>query len=472
MASAAELAALVTAPIIYSLGKGPRDVLLSEHLNTQLELFGLACVRLSDGAGSPLSAEAARGEAISWQTIKSGQFLPAGDPIFGSKDWTYHGTPFGNMQLLNIKSSHPGLPVDLRAPHWLFDQPAEQQKSKKKATKKHCKRKMTDFEGDNDDVGDSDCSSTPPPSARPPSGGPDARTREARKAGVGWLDLSIVLGSSDVTAFEDLETHYRYCSAEQREELFWSTQRCLSSPALSNVPMPASLTPAKHLDEHPWSLYHLAKQTELPIILNELLSSNWAREHPGCYLEPPYPGVQTPYLYHTAALSFFPMHIEDYALPALNWLLRASPSFSYLAEPSDLRRDAISPDDELAAGADGGVVWYCCPASSYTALCDFAGKYIAEQYRTPEILAAPFSCARWLFNPVDLHKAGIPVTRFVQHPGDIMVTGPGALHWGINLSTTVKVGSFSIAQMEREREREREDVLVTPRLRLLSTGPL
>lgn len=475
MAHINQLASLTTAPVIYSLGKGPRDLLLSESLNAQLEKFGMACVRLTDADGQLLTIEAATAEALSWENLRRPQphFLAANDPLFGSKDWSYHGSPFGDMQLLTIKSSHPGLPVDLRHPHWLFEVPASKERKVEKKKQQQSnkmngakKRKVSDATAgngsdgtDGSDGGDGS-SSTPPPVTPPPPCGPHVRSGEGRKHGVGYLNFSIILGDNyEVPAFEQLETHYRYCTAEEREEIFWKSRQWLTSAMVSSVPMPQSLATTE-LESHPWSVYHLGKQTELPIILNELLSSDWARAHPRSYIEPPYAGVLTPFLYHAAPMSFFPMHIEEYALPALNWLFSARRSFSHKTEPAEGRRDAVSADDEQQAGTEGGVAWYCCPGSSYGAVCNFASSYIDDGYRKADILAAPFSAARWLFNPVDLHDRGIPVTRFIQRPGDIMVTGPGALHWGVNLSVAVKVDIIpSLAccgDGQRERETKRE----------------
>ena len=376
MAHINQLASLTTAPVIYSLGKGPRDLLLSESLNAQLEKFGMACVRLTDADGQLLTIEAATAEALSWENLRRPQphFLAANDPLFGSKDWSYHGSPFGDMQLLTIKSSHPGLPVDLRHPHWLFEVPASKERKVEKKKQQQSnkmngakKRKVSDATAgngsdgtDGSDGGDGS-SSTPPPVTPPPPCGPHVRSGEGRKHGVGYLNFSIILGDNyEVPAFEQLETHYRYCTAEEREEIFWKSRQWLTSAMVSSVPMPQSLATTE-LESHPWSVYHLGKQTELPIILNELLSSDWARAHPRSYIEPPYAGVLTPFLYHAAPMSFFPMHIEEYALPALNWLFSARRSFSHKTEPAEGRRDAVSADDEQQAGTEGGVAWYCCP---------------------------------------------------------------------------------------------------------------
>jgi hypothetical protein len=42
-----------------------------------------------------------------------------------------------------------------------------------------------------------------------------------------------------------------------------------------------------------------------------------------------------------------------------------------------------------------------------------------------------------MMDPVELLSVGIPVYRAIQTAGDFMITAPGAVHFGFNVSVSV-----------------------------------
>ncbi len=44
---------------------------------------------------------------------------------------------------------------------------------------------------------------------------------------------------------------------------------------------------------------------------------------------------------------------------------------------------------------------------------------------------------KFLITPATLHAAGIPTSRVVQRPGDMVITAPGAFHFGYNTGWNV-----------------------------------
>jgi len=115
-------------------------------------------------------------------------------------------------------------------------------------------------------------------------------------------------------------------------------------------------------------------------------------------------GVTTPYCYVGGAGSGFMMHAEDQNLASCNYLL-----------------------------AGHAKVWYVVPPAFYAAtvrvlLAEFAGADSAIE-RCPH--AAMHK--RYLVHPDVLRDVhGIPVSRIVQQPGDLVVTAPGTFHFGFN----------------------------------------
>lgn len=48
---------------------------------------------------------------------------------------------------------------------------------------------------------------------------------------------------------------------------------------------------------------------------------------------------------------------------------------------------------------------------------------------------------RFIVSPKDLHAAGIPTSRIVQRPGDMIITSPGAFHFGYNTGWNIAEAS-------------------------------
>jgi hypothetical protein len=85
-------------------------------------------------------------------------------------------------------------------------------------------------------------------------------------------------------------------------------------------------------------------------------------------------------------------------------------------------------------------VWYCVPPHYYTRVV----AYVAEHYAdSPLVKACPQAVMhkRFLVHPEALRAAGIPVSRLVQRPGDMVITFPGAFHFGYNTGFNIAEAS-------------------------------
>lgn len=430
------------APIIHTAGRQPSDLLLSDSLDSALRQYGMVCIRLTPtGSSVPLSKHEVADIAVAWRNL-DGLFLPADHLSIKAGPLQSRGeSPLADFHRLTIKLPATSSPADVRKDGWSMAAGQTpgcggERKAKKEKGRNNPRsgsggksKKMRTMDGR-----DAHARSREPGHRR---FGPDMPGK-AGQPGWGYLDYSAVLRlSPGIPLMSNIELPFNYLSLAQREELFWNFPGPLQSVTLSDVPMPPELESIGN----PWSLYRIGEATDLHDILNQLCQSQWARDHPDSLVWPPYYGTLRPVVYHSAAMSFFTMHIEDYALPALNWLLDAAPASRHLP-PSAGEQHLV--DAEHEAGEEGGVVWYTCPLSAFGALHDYAAAHMDPELRrqNPELVASPFTLEWWLFHPADLQAAGIPVTRFVQHPGDIIVTGPGAMHWGINLTTAIKVRYF------------------------------
>jgi hypothetical protein len=118
------------------------------------------------------------------------------------------------------------------------------------------------------------------------------------------------------------------------------------------------------------------------------------------------PGMTSPYTYFGRAYSAFAAHGEDHNLPSLNLLVFGAPK-----------------------------VWYVVPTQHFARATELIRSSV---YRT-EIPACAHAVAHKLQLPslALLRSVGIPVTRLVQRAGDLVITAPGAIHWGINCGDNI-----------------------------------
>lgn len=113
------------------------------------------------------------------------------------------------------------------------------------------------------------------------------------------------------------------------------------------------------------------------------------------------PGVTTPYLYFGMWASVFCAHTEDMNLLSINYLHAGAPKVWYA----------------IAAGED---------SQRFEQLME--SNYHQAKRTCPEYLRHK----RSLVSPAILKKSGIPFTRTVQHPGDLVITFPASYHCGFN----------------------------------------
>jgi hypothetical protein len=113
------------------------------------------------------------------------------------------------------------------------------------------------------------------------------------------------------------------------------------------------------------------------------------------------PGVTTPYLYFGMWASVFCAHTEDMNLLSINYLHAGAPKVWYA----------------IAAGED---------SQRFEQLME--SNYHEAKRACPEYLRHK----RSLVSPAILKKAGIPFTRAVQYPGDLIITFPASYHCGFN----------------------------------------
>uniref|UniRef100_A0A7S2N1K5 JmjC domain-containing protein n=1 Tax=Helicotheca tamesis TaxID=374047 RepID=A0A7S2N1K5_9STRA len=112
------------------------------------------------------------------------------------------------------------------------------------------------------------------------------------------------------------------------------------------------------------------------------------------------PGVTTAYLYVGMWASVFAAHTEDMNLLSINYLHAGAPKYWYSIDPEDSQRF-----ESLAASHFGSAASAC-----------------------PEFLRHK----RYLVSPTLLKKAGIQFRTLIQRAGDVVITFPGAYHFGFN----------------------------------------
>lgn len=421
---------LSEAPVIRSFGRGPREILLSDDLNAQLLEFGMICLRLTPaGSETPVTKQQAAELAISWKDVDR-LFIRPEDAYFqdGNSRRPRGESPIGDLLLFTLKSpgsTSSASSAELRKQAWL--PPPSKWVDPARATTAEAKKG-----GSSRGQGSNKKRQHPDDSSAGRQGTPPGVRPAGAVHGIGYLDYSAVLRlSSPMPLMDGAELLLKYAMLRERELLFWDGPADLQGVLISDLPMAPELAQP----ESPWSLYGIGFETDLPAIHNQVSLGQWALDHRDSFLWPPFYGSLTPVLYRGGPMSFFVMHIEDYALPSLNWLLDASRT----SRRAPAHEAVVEASREEELGEDGGVVWYATPSSAFERLQQLASNKLREQGCTaPDELASPFQ--QWcLFDPRDVCRAGIPVTRFIQRPGDIIVTAPGAVHWGVNLTPVVKV---------------------------------
>ena len=115
------------------------------------------------------------------------------------------------------------------------------------------------------------------------------------------------------------------------------------------------------------------------------------------------PGVTSPYLYFGMWASVFCAHTEDMNLLSINYLHAGAPK-----------------------------IWYAVPSAYASRFQALAAACFCHE-KCPEFLRHKQS----LISPQVLQKAGIPFSFAVQHPGEAVVTFPGAYHFGFNAGFNV-----------------------------------
>lgn len=123
---------------------------------------------------------------------------------------------------------------------------------------------------------------------------------------------------------------------------------------------------------------------------------------PHLFLGDEIPGLTTTNLYIGAPGSSFFLHSEDQNLPSANYLLMGAPK-----------------------------VWYAVPSKYYSAVVALVGEVFSYHKLAASCPQATMH-KRFMLHPDALRAHGIPVSRVVQRPGDMILTAPGAFHFGYN----------------------------------------
>lgn len=111
-------------------------------------------------------------------------------------------------------------------------------------------------------------------------------------------------------------------------------------------------------------------------------------------------GVNSPMLYIGSWRATFAYHVEDLDLYSINYL--------HIGEPKS---------------------WYSVPLSSRKQFESMCQNYFLSDYKAcHEFLRHK----RYHFSPTCLKRHGIPFSTAVQHPGEFIITFPGAYHAGFN----------------------------------------
>jgi len=104
--------------------------------------------------------------------------------------------------------------------------------------------------------------------------------------------------------------------------------------------------------------------------------------------------------------STFMVHAEDQNLASINYLIAGHPKIWYVVPPAYYGAVVAALTAEFAHAPGGKQVTGCPQAPMHK---------------------------RFLLHPDILRSVhGIPVSRVVQRPGDLMITAPGTFHWGYN----------------------------------------
>jgi hypothetical protein len=114
------------------------------------------------------------------------------------------------------------------------------------------------------------------------------------------------------------------------------------------------------------------------------------------------PGCTDSMLYVGAAGTTFFLHAEDQNLGSCNYLLSGAPK-----------------------------VWNGVPGEYYEKVVELVRETYSDVKLARDCPQAVMH-KRFLLRPDVLRAAGIPSCRLVQRPGDLVVTSPGAFHWGYN----------------------------------------
>jgi jumonji domain-containing protein 2 len=177
----------------------------------------------------------------------------------------------------------------------------------------------------------------------------------------------------------------KYC--QDLADKFWKRLGPTMASSMYGADMEGSLFDSSH-DCCGWNLRDLESCLQLLLTDGETL-----------------PGVTTPYLYFGMWASVFCAHTEDMNLLSINYLHAGAPKYWY----------AISPQD----------------AKRFESLCE--SRFVHASRTCRDFLRHK----RHLLSPTILKKAGVPFTTTIQHPGDAVITMPGAYHFGINLGFNV-----------------------------------
>lgn len=98
-------------------------------------------------------------------------------------------------------------------------------------------------------------------------------------------------------------------------------------------------------------------------------------------------------------------------------------------------------------------VWFCVPPAYYRSVVDLVSELFVH---VPLVRSCPQAVMhkQFLIHPDTLRARGIPVSRIVQRPGDLIMTAPGAFHFGACARARPRE-----PERGRGRERKRERVL-------------
>jgi hypothetical protein len=124
------------------------------------------------------------------------------------------------------------------------------------------------------------------------------------------------------------------------------------------------------------------------------------------------PGYTTPMIYVGGPGTTFALHAEDQNLFSCNYLLAGCPK-----------------------------VWYAVPPQYYTRVVEFVHRRAFPT--NPLVKSCPQAVMhkRFLVHPQELHAAGIPTSRTIQYPGDMVITYPGSFHFGYNTGFNIAEAS-------------------------------